>query len=385
MGHPAPRDVTCAAATGAATRFLGVLQGLEGRAYWRGRGAAPPGPQRRAAQALRGRRPQSKASITNLNTKAARRAGGRGQRARATHRAGLWDVQRRCECDWWPIPSRPSPRAGARAGSLALLFSAPSGCRPSLRFYNVRHLDVSFCSCPAQTRCHTCCPAHAGQWRHGPPGAAPCPFFTRPSGHCRAGCSARPGDQQPGHRRSTMRLLAGLVLCLAIGASASLYSEGADVLVLTPSNFEALRKPGAAALVEFYAPWLGPLWKPGCSSAGSAVLLWSEQRERCLLGPPAEPPGVCCRRHLRLYRDAAADRTAPCSPLRLSRLPQLLQPTTAALDIAAGAARAAKMPPPGPAGVSPTLASSVFPNPRLTSRPHPSPHTPPAGAATART
>lgn len=52
-----------------------------------------------------------------------------------------------------------------------------------------------------------------------------------------------------------MRLLAGLVLCLAIGASASLYSEGGDVLVLTPNNFDALRKPGAAALVEYYAPW----------------------------------------------------------------------------------------------------------------------------------
>lgn len=55
-----------------------------------------------------------------------------------------------------------------------------------------------------------------------------------------------------------MRLLAGLVL-LAVGATASLYSDGGDVVVLKPGNWKDVMKPGAAALVEFYAPWRVPL------------------------------------------------------------------------------------------------------------------------------
>ncbi|KAI7837719.1 hypothetical protein COHA_008441 [Chlorella ohadii] len=53
-----------------------------------------------------------------------------------------------------------------------------------------------------------------------------------------------------------MRLLVGLVLglLLAVGATASLYQEGGDVLVI--KDHDALKKVGAA-LVEFYAPWCG--------------------------------------------------------------------------------------------------------------------------------
>ncbi len=60
-----------------------------------------------------------------------------------------------------------------------------------------------------------------------------------------------------------MRLLVGLVLglLLAVGATASLYQEGGDVLVI--KDHDALKKVGAA-LVEFYAPWQVPLREALC-------------------------------------------------------------------------------------------------------------------------
>lgn len=108
-----------------------------------------------------------------------------------------------------------------------------------------------------------------------------------------------------------MRLLAGLVLCLAaVGASASLYTEGSDVVVIASSaDLKATLKPGAGALVEFYAPWQVPgsgspelrCWGP---AGGALILRRAQGVVQCAASPgssgalPPLPPPVLrrCRR-----------------------------------------------------------------------------------------
>lgn len=182
----------------------------------------------------------------------------------------------------------------------------------------------------------------------------------------------------------TMRLLAGLVLCLAaVGASASLYTEGGDVVVIASSaDLKATLKPGAGALVEFYAPWQVPgsgspelrCWGP----AGGALILRRAQgvvNSALHLPVPLAP----CRRCRRLYFGAAAAvlprRTPDLSPCqRVSRLACFDTASTTAAAFAHGGCRRCMC----------LLGAAAAPF--RPSGPHtPLPPSAPAGAGTART
>lgn len=155
----------------------------------------------------------------------------------------------------------------------------------------------------------------------------------------------------------TMRLLAGLVLCLAaVGASASLYTEGGDVVVIASSaDLKATLKPGAGALVEFYAPWQVPgSGSPERRVLGAcrcphliiyaAVCCWSccdsSPCSRCVWRPCRRLPTPVlrrCRRCTAPPSPAATPDLPPCQ--RVSRLACLDTASMTAAAFAHGGCR----------------------------------------------